>query len=130
MSGIHDNGHAALLLKIWQYLQKCITTLIFFVGFDYIILACLTQKGNSQQILFCTSFVFFYKQYGIVLCHPPSSIRPWTWHTLSDMSKRSCAETPEAKSHFKALHIRALKLVIFGDGIRQMFAALRHKPPE
>ena len=50
--------------------------------------------------------------------------------TLSDMSKRSCAETPEAKSHFKALHIRALKLVIFGDGIRQRFAALRRKPLE
>ena len=62
---VYDNT----LLKIWQYLQKCITTLIFFVGFDYIILACLTQKGNSQQILFCTSFVFFSKQYGHVLCH-------------------------------------------------------------
>ena len=46
------------------------------------------------------------------------------------MSKRSCAETPEAKSHFKALHIRALKLAIFGDGIQRRFAALRRKPLE
>ena len=41
------------------------------------------------------------------------------------MSKRSCAETPEAKSHFKALHIKALKLAKFGDGIQRMFCGHR-----
>ena len=95
MSGIHDNGHAALLLKIWQYLQKCITTLIFFVGFDYIILSFMTGKGNSEQGLFCTSFVFFYKQYGAVLCHRQWMNHPCTWHTVSvPVSRHDIAALP------------------------------------
>ena len=75
-----------------------------------IMMAAMAQTETIIFFIILVPFVSFFYEY-----------------ILSDHAARKSGNL-KRNSYFKALHIRALKLVIFGDGIRQRFAALRRKP--